>query len=132
MKQAHKIGALFYVAWGLLHLYPAWMTYVMGSGMEHDMIGARVVQAGWNLGIFSIISIGVGLWLNWKNDLTGYWINLVVISLADIGFILFVMDLLPMPQAIFGPTLWILAVIFSTIGIRQRDAADVGATAAAE
>ena len=62
----------------------------------------------------------IAVWYIWKNDALGYWLNLVVVSAADIGFVLF--GLLPGHVAVFpgilGPVFWISAVIFSTLGIR--------------
>jgi hypothetical protein len=45
----------------------------------------------------------------------------VVVSAADIGFILFVLlpGHAPMNPAALGPIIWILAVVFSTLGYRQ-------------
>ena len=62
--------------------------------------------------------------MNWHNSATGYWINLAAVSAADIGFILFV--LLPghiaLWPGVLGPVVWILAVVFSTIGFTMARA----------
>lgn len=68
---------------------------------------------------FALFGIAVGVSLNWKNSRLGYWLNLIVVSAADIGFIVFVLipGYIPFMPGALGPILWILAAIFSTIGL---------------
>ena len=71
--------------------------------------------------MFALASFVIAVVYNWKNSRLGYWLNLIVVSVADIGFVIFV--LLPVHVAFFpgilGPVFWISAAIFSTIGIRR-------------
>ena len=57
--------------------------------------------------------------LNWKNSRLGYWLNLVVVSAADIGFIVTVLmpGYVPLVPGALGPFLWVVAILFSTLGI---------------
>ena len=116
-----KLGAVAYVLWGLLHLNAARLVWQAGQGLETGFIQGRVLQLSWDLLFFAIFSIVVALAMNWKNSRCGYWLNLVVVSAADIGFILFVLlpGHAPMNPAALGPIIWILAVVFSTLGYRQ-------------
>ncbi len=59
-------------------------------------------QHAWNLALFGGFTLAVGILGNWRNSWLGYWLNLAVVSGADLAFI---------------PILWILAGLFSTIGI---------------
>jgi len=61
----------------------------------------------------------VGIFLNWKNSRLGYWLNLIVVSAGDIGFVVFVLvpGYIPFMPGAIGPILWVLAVIFSTVGL---------------
>lgn len=72
---------------------------------------------------FSIIAIAVAVTLNWKNSIWGYWINFITVGIADTGFVLFVIlpGHMPVWPGILGPVIWVLAVIFSTIGLLARD-----------
>lgn len=58
---------------------------------------------------------------NWQNSRLGYWLNLILVSGADLGFIF--ASVLPryntLLDGLAGPVLWLLAVIFSTLGILQ-------------
>jgi len=114
-----RIGAVFYLLWGLLHLNAARMAFLLGQSVEPGMIQGRLLQNAWNLLFFTVFSIVVAILYNWKNDRMGYWLNLIVVTAADIGFIAFVLipGHAPMMPGAIGPLLWILAVIFSTIGI---------------
>ncbi len=118
-----KIGAVMYVIWGLLHLKAAQMVWVLGDSLEAGMVQARVYQDAFSLLSFALAAIGIAIFLNWKNDKTGYWANLLVVSLADIGFIwlILVPGWAPLMPAILGPVFWVLAVIFSTVAYRQRN-----------
>ena len=56
---------------------------------------------------------------NLHNSRVGYWINLLTLSVTDIGFIAFVLapGYLPVFPGILGPVFWVLGVLFSTIGL---------------
>jgi uncharacterized membrane protein YhiD involved in acid resistance len=76
-------------------------------------------QASWNLAVFALLAMALGVSLNWRNDKAGYWINLVVVAVVDLGFVL----LIVIPGyvqvsvgALAGPIVYIVAAIFSTIG----------------
>ena len=120
MKYA-KTGAVFYILWGLLHIKAALDEFALGASLDPGLVSGKLNQGAWDLLMFALASILVAVVFNWKNDRKGYWINLVLVSAADIGFIIFV--LVPGYVAIFpgilGPVFWVLAAIFSTIGYRQ-------------
>ena len=115
----HQIGALLYVLWGVLHLFAAFQVFKLGSKQEPGMVQGRTYQNAWNLAYFAIFVIVVAVVYNWKNSLLGYWLNLVTASITDLGFILYIVvpGYLPLKPGIMGPALWILATIFSTLGI---------------
>jgi len=114
-----KTGAVFYVLWGLLHIVAAWNVYLLGQSLESGMIQGHLFQDAWNLLFFALFGIFVAVFLNWKNSHLGYWLNFVVISAADIGFIITILlpGYLPLVPAGLGPLLWLVALAFSTIGI---------------
>lgn len=116
---AHKIGAVMYFIWGLLHLKAAYSVYQLGTTLEVGMVQGRVYQGGWNLLFFALVGMTVAVVFNWHNSRLGYWINLITVSVTDIGFIAFVLvpGYLPVFPGILGPVFWILGVLFSTIGL---------------
>ena len=114
-----KLGAITYVIWGILHIVAARAVYTLGQTIDPGMIQGRIFQDAWNLLFFAVFGIVVGICLNWKNSRLGYWLNLIVVSVGDIGYIIFL--IIPgyvalIPGAI-GPITWLLAALFSTIGI---------------
>ncbi len=118
-----KLGSITYVLWGILHIVAASKVYILGQSLDPGMVQGRIFQDAWSLLFFAIFGIAVGIFLNWKNSRLGYWLNLIVVSAGDIGFIVFV--LVPgyvsfMPGAL-GPILWVLAVLFSTVGIMSAN-----------
>ena len=114
-----KLGAVTYVLWGLLHLQAARLVYMLGQTLEPGIVQGRIYQDAWNLLFFALFGITVAVFLNWKNSRLGYWLNLVVVSAADIGFIATVLmpGYVPLVPGGLGPLLWVVAVLFSTLGI---------------
>jgi len=121
MKYA-KIGAILYVIWGLLHVKAAYDEFLLGASIDSGLIHGKINQGAWDLLFFALASIVIAVFFNWRNDVTGYRINLVLVSAADIGFIIFV--LIPGYVAFFpgilGPVFWISAAVFSSIGNKLR------------
>ncbi len=116
-----KLGASVYVLWGLLHIEAARKVYILGQTLEPGMVQARIYQDAWNLLFFALFGVAIAVTLNWKNSRLGYWLNLVVVSAGDVGFIVAVLlpGYLPIFPGVVGPTLWIIALAFSTVGIRR-------------
>lgn len=117
-----KIGALSYVIWGVLHIVAAFEESMLAGTLEPGLVQAKLNQGAWDLLFFAFFAITVAVKYNWKNDLVGYWLNLIVVSAADIGFIVFV--LLPGHVALFpgilGPVFWFAGLVFTTIGVAGR------------
>ena len=118
-----KLGSITYVLWGILHLEAARKVYALGQTLDAGMVQGRLFQDAWNLLFFAIFGIVVAIFLNWKNSRLGYWLNLVVVSAGDIGFIIFVLvpGYVPFMPGALGPILWVLAALFSTAGIMSTD-----------
>jgi len=116
---ANKIGAIMYFIWGLLHLKAALSVYQLGSSLEAGMVQGRVYQDAWSLLFFALVGMGVAIRFNWHNSRLGYWINLVAVSVTDVGFIAFVLvpGYIPIFPGILGPVFWVLGVVFSTVGL---------------
>ena len=114
----YRLGAGFYVIWGLLHINAVRGLYELGASLDAGIIQARLHQGAWHLLFFALAAIGVAVVYNWRNSRLGYWINLVAVSVVDVGFIWLVfLPYLPFfSPALLGPTFWILAMIFSTLG----------------
>jgi len=68
--------------------------------------------------------VSFNLSVPWRNSKLGYWLNFVVVSAGDIGFIIFVLipGYLPLVPGAFGPLLWLLALAFSTAAIYREKA----------
>jgi hypothetical protein len=60
---------------------------------------------------------------NWRNSRIGYWINLIVVSVTDIGFILLILvpGYLSLWPGVLGPVFWVLGAIFATIGFLKEE-----------
>ena len=119
-----RLGALCYVFWGLLHYNAAYGLFQLADTVPASVVRGRLQQDGFYLAGLATIGITVGVWLNWRNDRVGFWVNAVAISLADIPFVLFVLrpGYLPFWPGILGPALWIPGLSFTALG-RTLDSA---------
>jgi hypothetical protein len=95
------------------------MVFTLGQTLEPGMVQGRIYQDAWNLLFFALFGIAVAVTLNWNNSRLGYWLNLVVVSAGDIGFIITILvpGYIPLLPGGIGPLLWIIALVFSTFGI---------------
>jgi len=119
----HKIGAIFYLLWGLLHIKAAIATYQLGATLEAGLVQGRVYQDAWNLVFFAISVSVIAIVLNWRNSRLGFWLNLGIATVTDIGFIIHILmpGHFPMIPGIIGPVLWVFAVIFTAVAIRKSN-----------
>jgi hypothetical protein len=112
-----RISAFFYIIWGVLHFNAAYEVYKLGALQSPAMIQGRLYQDAWNLAFFASVAVVVAVWFNWRNSTMGYWLNLVTVSVTDIGFVVLVLfpGHAPWFPGVIGPVFWILGAIFSTL-----------------
>ncbi|MGD8642520.1 MAG: hypothetical protein PVG89_17935 [Gammaproteobacteria bacterium] len=117
----HKIGAILYLLWGVLHVKAAIATYQLGATLEPGLVQGRVYQDAWNLIFFAISVSLIAILLNWRNSQLGFWLNLSIASVTDLGFIIHILvpGHLPLIPGIAGPILWLFAVTFTAIAFRK-------------
>lgn len=129
---------LRYALWGVMHLGIAGVLFAKlshGGGAAYvAFFGSNVAtetfqhsydavtlglfwQHAWNLGIVGTCAIAVAR-LNWRNHRLGYWLNLGVVSAAEVGFIIAILGpgYIRLSDGLGGPVLWVLAAVFSTLG----------------
>ena len=118
-----RIGAVLYLLWGLLHIVAAFKVYSLGQTLEQGMLQGRIFQGAWNLLFFAVFGIVIAVLYNWKNSQIGYWLNLVVVSATDVGFLITILlpGYVPVCPGAIGPILWLLALVFTTMGIRAKN-----------
>lgn len=111
-----RIGAAVYVLWGVFHVIAARAVYGL-AGTTTGMVQGRLQQDAFYLLFFAIAGIAIAALLNWRNDRQGYWMNGLLIAIADIPFILFVLvpGYMPWWPGLIGPLLWAVAFGLTTI-----------------
>jgi hypothetical protein len=144
MKNLHRIGAVFYVLWGVFHAYVGVLLLakvrggtsaalaVIGNALpperipklDDPLVTGVIQHYAWNLLWFGLYAIVLAVFFNWRNSRVGYWFNLVVVSLTDIGFIAAIVlpGYITAAAGWTGPLFWVLAFIFTTLGLRQAKA----------
>jgi len=139
---AYKWGAVAYVFWGIMHALIGIQIFMLNlgdspraviTGLYRDagpvptpaepgsVVGALLNQHAWNLLWFGLFAAVVGAVWNWRNSVAGYWANLAVVSLADVGFIAAVLipGYIDFWMGIWGPLLWLVAAFLTTVGVRS-------------
>ncbi len=73
------------------------------------------MQTAFYLAAFATTAIVLAITLNWRNDRLGFWVNGVIVGIADIPFILFVLipGYAPWWPGLLGPVLWVAAVFLT-------------------
>lgn len=113
-----RIGAVLYGLWALLHVYAAYGVYRLAQGTE-GMVQHRLEQQAAYLLVIALAVLAVAAIWTWRNRRVGYWINLALVSVADVIFLAVVVlpSDMPLTRGLIGPALWILAVIATTLGV---------------
>lgn len=120
MRQlAARIGAIFYVIWGIVHINAGYGLFELGLSLNPGMVQARMFQNAWNILLGAVVVIVIGVTMNWRNSRTGFWINLTLVSLLDIAFVVFVIvpGYAPLWPGLQGPIAWIIAAAFTAVGL---------------
>ena len=127
-KIAAKVGAVLYVCWGLLHFTAAYGVFKLAQNSP-GMTQGRLTQTAFYLAAFATAAIVFAIALNWRNDRFGFWVNSVMVGIADIPFILFVLapGFVPWWPGLLGPLLWIGALFFTALA-RMGSAPPVAAS----
>jgi hypothetical protein len=114
-----RAGAISYAIWALLHFEAAATVYRLGAGLAPSMVQARVLQDAWNLACFALAALAVAITLNWRNSALGFWLNLGIVSAADIGFVLFVLapGHLGWWPGVLGPVFWLGGAALSALAL---------------
>ena len=73
-----QIGAMFYIAWGLLHLYAAFQVYKLGKRQLAGMAQGRIYHSVWNLAAVAVAVIVAAVVYNWFHHPVGYWLHLAL------------------------------------------------------
>jgi hypothetical protein len=116
-KIAAKLGAVLYVCWGLLHFTAAYGVFKLAQNSPPAVAQGRLMQTAFYLAAFATAAIMIAITLNWRNDRFGFWVNALMVGIADIPFILFVLipGYAPWWPGLLGPILWIAAFFFTAL-----------------
>jgi hypothetical protein len=138
----HRVGAVFYVAWGVLHIVggaaltltaatgdPAGALEALGSarlaaaipGDPGSVVAGVVAFHGWNiLWSGALVTFVAARW-TWRNTSLGAWLPFSLVAIADLGLLLFLLVPGEMSWAdgIWGPLLFVPAAVATAIGRRR-------------
>ena len=142
-----KVGAIFYLLWGLLHVaggmlmlsassvdLGSYLQVLMGKQSAladittNNAAATSATQQVFAYHAFNLTWLGVlvsviAIVSNWKNQSTGFWVNLALVGLIDLGLIVYMVVPGVIPSSDpwwLGPVLYGFAVFFSAVGLRQN------------
>lgn len=138
MSRSHKVGAIFYALWGIVHIIggAALVKAALSSpvralallataspreqlpAIDSPLVGSILAYYGWLLVVFGALALVIGIRLNWRNDPAGYWINLGMVGGVDLGLLLLLLmpGYIPWRDGMIGLSLFALAAVFTTLG----------------
>ena len=116
-----RTGAVLYILWAVIHLFSALNGFRLAGALQDGGLAlGRLHQSAFYLAAFAILAGIVAIRMNWRNSVLGYQTNLVIVSTASLGTILFI--LLPghvaMWPGIAGSIVWVAALAVSTLAVR--------------
>jgi len=81
----------------------------LGLDASSGVVQGRLFQVAFYLFCFATTAIVLAIRMNWHNSRAGFWLNAVIVGIADIPFILFeiVPGYVPFWPGILGPALWV-------------------------
>lgn len=150
-SKAHKIGAVFYIFWGAIHVLGGIMMMVAANDGVNSFIAAQtqneqtvLVDASadrnsdgyraavgvftfhaFNILWFGMLAIFIAVIMNWINSSLGFWLNAGIIGLVEIGLIIHItisgIDVFSGP--VVGIALYLIALFFTALGNFSRQTA---------
>lgn len=136
----HKIATIFFILWGVVHvlggavmLASAWSgntaeTLKMFATADEALAGteanpvmdAVIAFHAFNILWFGAAAVVIAVLYNWKNDRQGFWLNALLIGLADLGLILTLVGPGYMSFADGSPGIVLggLAIVLAAIALR--------------
>jgi hypothetical protein len=116
-----RLGAIFFIIWGVFHVYVAWQIYSLALAQTGIAQGRTLQLAAYMLTI-ALFAIVVALWCNWRNDRLGYWLNLAVVGWADIVWVLVVVlpGYVTLARGLIPPAFWLAGALCCTLAQRDR------------
>jgi hypothetical protein len=111
-----RLGALFFSIWGVFHIYVAWQIYALGL-TQNGIAQGRTFQLAAYMLTIAVFVVVIALSRNWRNDRLGYWLNLVVVSWADMVWVLVVVlpGYIPVARGLIPPAFWLAGALCSTL-----------------
>ncbi len=140
---AHKIGAVFYAIWGVLHVVSGWMMLntlaseggtaalgTLGNGVPAEQLTQNVQSVAmsalgllfWDLVWFGVLVTILAVTLNWKNSVAAFWITLGIVLATDTAYMYAIVlpGYIAFPRGFMAPPIAVLAIVFSMIGYLNR------------
>jgi hypothetical protein len=111
-----RLGALFYVAWGLFHVGVAHDIYLLGV-VQTGITQGRIFQLSAYMLSIAVFAICVAAAGNWRNSRLAFWLNLCVVGWADSVWVIVVVlpGYVPLARGLIPPAIFLAAAMLTTV-----------------
>ena len=132
MKALPKIGAVFFVLWGLVHILgglsimtaamkdpsAGYGFYIAPPSTYPAVAGAALAYLAYGFAWIGLLVAIIGATLNWRNDGVGLFINAALVGFTDLGLVVFFLapGYVGWDQGAVGLSLFAAALVFSAAG----------------
>ncbi len=118
-----RLGACCYAIWGIFHCKVAWDIFTLGRE-QAGLVQGRLYQLAAYMLTIALFVLVVAVRRNWRNDRTGYLLNLVVAGWADGIWLLVVVApgyVSPL-RGLLPPAIFLLGAVLTTVARPRRTA----------
>ncbi len=116
-----RVSALLYAAWAVFHLKVAWDILQLGL-TQNGIAQGRTFQLAAYMLTIALFVLVVAIALNWRNRISGYWLNLCVAGWADAVWLIVVVlpGYVSLVRGVIPPAIFLAAAIASTLARQTR------------
>jgi hypothetical protein len=124
-----RISALLYTAWAVFHLKVAWDIMQLGL-TQNGIAQGRTFQLAAYMLTIALFVLVVAVALNWRNSISGYWLNLCVAGWADAVWLIVVVlpGYVGLVRGVVPPAIFLAAAITSALARYAQGSPEAGSS----
>ncbi|PJI85982.1 hypothetical protein BC777_2336 [Yoonia maricola] len=115
-----RAAAIFLAIWAVMHVGAAVSTWMTAGTVGDPLAAGRIQQNAWHLFGMAVF-VGILTPRIWRRSVGGAVIAAAVTTFTDLGFIVLLLlpGIVPVIPGIFGPSVWLIAMILLALAHRE-------------
>lgn len=116
-----RAAAVVLAVWAFMHVGAAVSTWMTAGTVDGPLAAARIQQNAWHLFGMAIIVGILTPWI-WRRRLGSAVVAVAITTFTDLGFIILLLlpGIVPIVPGIFGPSIWMMALILLALAHREN------------